>query len=98
MFQRLPEVQTELTFYFDGQPIAATIGDSVAAALLGAGITVIGMNRVSNKPCAPRCLIGTCFECLVEIEGKGRYQACLVQARDGMRVRRIVPDEGVTTP
>ncbi len=92
MFRRLPEVQTELILYFEEQAVVATAGDTVAAALLAAGIMVFGVNQVSKEPRAPRCLIGNCFECLVEIEGEGRRQACLVPVRDGMRVRQITLD------
>jgi len=96
MFRRLPEAQPEVTLYFEDRALAAAAGDSVAAALLAAGVTVFGVNPVSNGPRAPRCLIGNCFECVVEIEGEGQRQACLVAVRDGMRVRRTAADAGVS--
>jgi len=92
MFRRLPEVSTEITIFFDDRAVVAAPGDSVAAALLAAGVTVFGVNRANDLPRAPRCLIGNCYECLVEIEGEGRRQACLVPVRDGMRVRTIAPE------
>jgi predicted molibdopterin-dependent oxidoreductase YjgC len=33
-------------------------------------------------------MIGNCFDCLVEIDGVPNRQGCLVQVRDGMRLRR----------
>ncbi len=33
-------------------------------------------------------MIGTCFGCLVEIEGAGDRRACLTPVREGLRVRR----------
>ncbi len=33
-------------------------------------------------------MIGQCLECLVEIEGIGSSQACLIHVKDGMRVFR----------
>ena len=40
-------------------------------------------------------MIGVCFECLVQIDGKPYQQACLVPVRHDMQVRRqcIVQDE-----
>jgi NADH dehydrogenase/NADH:ubiquinone oxidoreductase subunit G len=32
-------------------------------------------------------MIGNCFDCLVEIDGETNLQACLVNVRDGMRIR-----------
>jgi predicted molibdopterin-dependent oxidoreductase YjgC len=43
---------------------------------------------VSGAPRAPYCLMGVCFECLVEVDGVRDRQACLTTIRDGMRVRR----------
>jgi len=97
MFRRLPEAQTELTLFFEDQVVVAAAGESVASALLAAGIMIFGINQASNRPRVPRCLIGNCFECLVEIEGEGRRQACLVPVRDGMRVRKIAADEGMAS-
>ena len=33
-------------------------------------------------------MMGVCFDCLVEIDGEPNRQACLVQVREGMTVRR----------
>jgi predicted molibdopterin-dependent oxidoreductase YjgC len=33
-------------------------------------------------------MMGVCFECLVEVDGQANSQACLIQVRDGMVVRR----------
>jgi hypothetical protein len=30
--------------------------------------------------------MGVCFECLVTIDGVGNRQACMIEARDGMRI------------
>jgi predicted molibdopterin-dependent oxidoreductase YjgC len=39
-------------------------------------------------------MMGVCFECLVEIDGQTNQQGCLVRVRDGMRIRRQVPEAG----
>jgi predicted molibdopterin-dependent oxidoreductase YjgC len=33
-------------------------------------------------------MMGVCFECLVEVDGKPGRQACLTTVRDGMVIRR----------
>ena len=33
-------------------------------------------------------MIGNCYECRVEIDGKANQQACRHRVRDGMQVRR----------
>ncbi len=77
-----------VTIHLDGAPIRAPRGDTLAAVLLARGTGVTGASAVSGAPRAPYCMIGSCFECLVEIDGLGQRQACLVAVREGMRVRR----------
>ena len=89
MFRRLPDPPGEtVAFDFEGAPLEARAGDSVAAALLAHGILSFRTTPVSGTPRGPWCLIGECHECLVEIDGVPNRQACMVEARAGMRVRR----------
>lgn len=89
MFRRVEDGSSlpGVAFVFDGSPIAARPGDSVAAALLTAGVTVFRAAPASGAARGPYCLMGACFECLVEIDGVPNRQACLVPVRDGMTVR-----------
>jgi sarcosine oxidase subunit alpha len=86
MFRRLAEVGALVTLTVDGRPVAARTGDTVAAALLAAGIDHCRTTPVSGSPRAPYCLMGVCFECLVTIDGVGSRQGCLAPVRDGMRI------------
>ena len=43
---------------------------------------------VSQSLRAPYCMMGVCFECLVEIDGQGSVQSCLTPVADGMRIAR----------
>jgi D-hydroxyproline dehydrogenase subunit gamma len=87
MFRRLPEAAGEtIAFTINGARAKARAGDTVAAALLAAGITSCRTTPVSGAPRAPYCLMGVCFECLVTIDGVGNRQACLIPVADGMRV------------
>ena len=87
MFRRLPEAAGKsISLTIDGKGAQARDGDTVAAALLAAGIDHCRTTPVSGAPRAPYCLMGVCFDCLVTIDGVGSRQACLVAVREGMAV------------
>ncbi|MEX2630317.1 MAG: (2Fe-2S)-binding protein [Tistlia sp.] len=76
-----------IRFTFDGRPLTGRHGDSLAAALLASGVLRFRVSPVSGAPRGPFCLMGVCFECLVEIDGVGNLQACMVPLEEGMAVR-----------
>jgi predicted molibdopterin-dependent oxidoreductase YjgC len=88
----------DLTVWFDGRAIRARTGDSVAVALLGAGITATRTTPVSGSPRGPYCMMGACFDCLAEVDGRPNVQTCMTTARDGMRVSRQIGAPSVATP
>ena len=74
-----------ITITVDGRPLACCAGDTVATALLAAGIRRL---RASPRAGAPRgafCMMGVCQECAVRIDDQVQ-QACLVWVRPGLRV------------
>jgi predicted molibdopterin-dependent oxidoreductase YjgC len=88
MFRRLPEDRRPvLTLTFDGRAIQAHEGDSVAAALLANGVTQFRTTPVSGAARGPFCLMGTCFDCLVNVDGVANRQACMTPVRSGMQVQ-----------
>ena len=87
MFSDLAPLTDAVTLSVDGQPVRARAGETVAACLLRAGVPYNRLTPVSGAPRLPYCMIGHCFECLVEIDGIGNRQACLTLVRDGMKVR-----------
>lgn len=86
MFKRLAESGAAVALTIDGKAVQARSGDTVAAALLAAGLERCRTTPVTGAPRAPYCLMGVCFDCLVTIDGVGSRQACLVPVRDGMTV------------
>jgi predicted molibdopterin-dependent oxidoreductase YjgC len=88
MFKRLHEPRERVAFEFEGETVAAEDGDTVAAALLAHGVRQTRLSLMSGAPRAAHCMIGACFECLVEIDGRPNRQACLTPVRAGMKVRR----------
>ena len=77
-----------LTISFDGRMVPARTGDSIAVALLAAGITATRTTPVSSVPRGPFCMMGVCFECLAVVDGRPNTQTCMTAVRDGMRVER----------
>ena len=76
----------------DGQVQDVPEGISVAAAVLGhAHIGHTSTHPVDHSPRAPYCLMGVCFECLMESDGEANVQSCLVPVREGMVVNRQTP-------
>lgn len=90
MFRRLHEVPRTLTITVNGEQVTAGTGDTVAAALLLAGHLAFRRTMRSGEARGPYCAMGTCFECLVTIDGQPSMQACLVQVRDGMVISTTV--------
>lgn len=88
MFKRLDTTDTRsVDIEVDGHPLQAREGETVAAALLVAGCVPLRHTPLSGAPRAPACMMGVCFECLVEIDDQPNVQACMVPVRDGMRIR-----------
>lgn len=71
---------------FDGRPLDLPRGMNLAAALLSAGVAVFRKTPVTAAPRAPYCMMGACFDCLVEIDGL-RLQACMTEVREGLVIR-----------
>ncbi len=89
MFKALPEG--------DGQTVTIFVNDKevrVPAAYTAAAAALVHMEGatrttpVSGAPRAPYCLMGICFECLMEIDGVPNRQACMMPVAEGMRIKR----------
>lgn len=71
----------------NGEMVQVPRQHTIAAALLGAGVKIFRHTPVSGRPRGPLCMMGVCFECLVEIDGVPNQQACMREVEPGMRVR-----------
>jgi predicted molibdopterin-dependent oxidoreductase YjgC len=87
MFRRLPESEhPSIEVTIDGQSFTGCPGDTVAAMLMVTGHAACRRSVVSGEARGPYCMMGICFECLVNIDGVANRQSCLVQIENGMRI------------
>jgi len=89
MFRKLHDPgPAAITVLIDGRPVTAELGESVAAVLLRQAEGWSRTTPTSGGRRAPYCMMGVCFECLVEIDGDASVQGCLTPVREGMRIVR----------
>ena len=89
MFRRTIDIKGEtVAIQFEGQRLPVQAGETVAAAVLATDPGYTRTTAVSGAARAPYCLMGTCFECLMEIDGVENRQACMTIVVDGMTVNR----------
>jgi sarcosine oxidase subunit alpha len=74
-------------FSFEGEPVTAREGQTVAAALIAVGIRSLRIDE-AGSPKGALCWIGFCFECRCRIDGEADRRACITLAQPGMRVER----------
>lgn len=87
LFKPLVDTDALVDIWFNDEPLSVPGERSVAAALLAGGVSRFRATPVSGSPRAPYCMMGACFECLVEIDGVPSRQSCMVPVRAGMRIR-----------
>lgn len=75
----------DVTITIDGVPRRVVEGDLLAAVLLSHDVTTFRRDT-HERPRAPLCGMGTCYECRVTVDGVTSVRACLLPVRDGMRV------------
>ncbi|MCK5424195.1 MAG: (2Fe-2S)-binding protein [Emcibacter sp.] len=87
MFKRNTE-GVKITFTIDGTPSSCQEGETVAAAILATNPDYTRKTTVKGDVRAPFCMMGACFECIMEIDGVPNRQACLILVKEGMKIRR----------
>jgi predicted molibdopterin-dependent oxidoreductase YjgC len=70
----------------DGRVLTARTGDSVAAALIDAGIVSWRRTRKDALPRGLFCGIGICYDCLITIDGHPDQRACMAPVSVGMQL------------
>lgn len=88
MFRLLGETAEQVDIELDGARVSVPAGVSIAAALLYLDSLPLRRSPISGAARAPFCMMGICFECLVEVDGVRDQRACQLTVRPGMRLRR----------
>ena len=87
MFKRIKRINEQtVTIAIEDQEVVVPASDTVGSAMLVAGFEYTRTTAVSGDHRGPYCMMGACFECLVEIDGIPNQQACQTQVREGMVV------------
>jgi sarcosine oxidase, subunit alpha len=95
-FEKHPIIQfqrgKEIKFYFSGdgedKELTAYEGETVASAMISAGIKIFSHSKRYHRPRGFFCAIGKCSSCIVEIDGVPNQMACMKLVKEGMKVKR----------
>lgn len=75
-----------ITIDFEGTPVEARAGESLAAALTAHGVNAFRTTRCEAER-GLFCGMGVCQDCLVEVDGKPNQRACMTKVDRPMAVR-----------
>jgi predicted molibdopterin-dependent oxidoreductase YjgC len=76
----------------DGETIVAEEGQTVAGALVAAGVWNFGYSPTRHTARGPFCGMGICFECELKVNGKPNVRACISQVEPRMVIQTQVSD------
>ncbi|WP_088138296.1 (2Fe-2S)-binding protein [Achromobacter xylosoxidans] len=74
-----------IRIYINDRESSAYPGETVATALLAAGVSVFRRSH-GHAAHAPVCNMGVCFECLVTIDGCRSVRSCMTLITEDMRI------------
>jgi aerobic-type carbon monoxide dehydrogenase small subunit (CoxS/CutS family) len=77
-----------IQFYFDGEPVMAYEGETIAMALWAAGVYTLRLSPKLNEPRGVFCGMGVCQECVVWIDGQ-RRESCMTLVRADLSVSGV---------
>lgn len=79
--------EKKVKFYYDGKEMEGYEGESIAAALMAAGVKV---HRHTAKQKIPRgvfCAIGRCTDCVMVVDGQINVRTCVTPLKEGMYIQ-----------
>ncbi len=81
------ERETPITIMVNGQPVQAYAGESIAAALMAAGVRAFRRTEATGSPRGFFCGMGACFDCLVTVDGAPNKRGCMAEVYEGCVVQ-----------
>src|ERR1700722_1397237 len=79
----------QITFTFDGRPVPALEGDTIASALYAGGRRIFSRSFKYHRPRGLLCCAGQCPNCMGAVDGAPGVRACTEPARAGARVEHM---------
>ncbi len=76
----------KITLEFNGKPVTARPGDTVASALYRSGQRIFTRSFKYHRRRGLLCLAGKCPNCLMNVDGAPNVRTCITLVRAGMRV------------
>jgi len=70
----------------DGKKIKAREGETIAAALIAAGIKVFRYSVKKDEPRSLFCAIGRCTDCVMTVNNKPNVRICMTLVKNGMKI------------
>lgn len=70
-------------FTFEGRPCTGHQGESIASALLRAGIIGLRKTKSGDHVRGYYCGMGVCWECAVQVGGLGTVRSCSTPVAEG---------------
>ena len=80
-----PVDEAVVPFFFEGRPLMARRGETIATALYANNIRIFGRHSRDNAPQGLFCANGQCSQCLVVADGCP-VKSCMVEVTPGMQV------------
>ena len=77
----------KIRFYLDGKEMYGYEGDTIAAALMAAGVTTHRHTRKKGTPRGILCAIGRCTDCVMVVDGQINVRTCITPLKEGMQVQ-----------
>jgi len=84
-----------LRFTFDGKPVEAYEGDTIASALFAAGRRTFSRSFKYHRRRGLLCCAGQCPNCIVAVDGAPGTRACTEPVREGMTVEHLNAQPGL---
>ncbi len=77
-----------LRIIFEGDAVEARAGDTVASALLRAGVGTFSRGPKYHRPRGPFCLSGNCAQCHMRVDGEPNVPTCETPVHQGQVIER----------
>jgi len=79
-----------VTIYYNGSPLKALEGETIAAALMSHGIRKMRKTPKYKRDRGIFCGIGRCTDCVMVVDGQANVRTCVTPVEDGMTVETQV--------